>query len=497
MPVIARVNDFLTPAALGALAVLGFAPFGWYPLTLLSLVGALALWRGVPALRAGWRGWVFGLGYFAAGVYWVFVSTHQFGGAPFYVSAFLVTLLVTAMALFPALVGLFAGATRKLPLAVWSLLFVPAAWILAELVRSRFGTGFPWLSLGYALTDSPLTVLAPIGGVYALSGVLMAGAGALALLFAGGLVDRLVAVALGVALPLAIWSLPPVTSWTAPVGDPLSVAIVQGNIPQDKKWDPAMLEPTVNRYDELTAKTEARLVIWPEAAIPALVRQGGGFVEETDAYIAGRGQTLLAGLLMQNEPGGPLYNSVLAMGLDDGRYFKRHLVPFGEYFPVPDFMLPLMDGVNLRYASLTHGPEVQPPIRVRDLGVGVSICYEDVFAYEIRKALPTANVLVNVTNDAWFADTTAPHQHLEIARMRAIETGRPLLRAANNGISAVIGADGGIHASAAQYVTEIVRAEVRGREGVTPFTRFGSLPLWALSVSLCAVGLLAARVRGL
>jgi len=495
--VIARINDFLTPAALGALAVLGFAPFGWYPLTLLALVGVLALWRGVPALRGAWRGWVFGLGYFAAGVYWVFVSTYQFGGAPFYVSAFLVTVLVTALALFPAMVGLFASATRKLPLAVWSLLFIPAAWTLAELLRSRLGTGFPWLSLGYALTDSPMTVLAPIGGVYALSGTLAVGAGALALLFAGGVLDRLIAVALGVALPIVIWSLPPVTGWTTPVGEPLSVAIVQGNIPQDKKWDPAMLQPTVDRYDRLTAETDARLVIWPEAAIPALVREGQGFVKQTDAYIAGRGQTLLAGLLVQNEPGGSLYNSVLAMGLDEGRYFKRHLVPFGEYFPVPDFMLPLMDGVNLRYASLTHGPEEQPPIRVRDLDVGVSICYEDAFAYEIRKALPTANVLVNVTNDAWFADTTAPHQHLQIARMRAIEAGRPLLRAANNGISAVIGAGGRIWASAPQYRTEVLRAEVRGREGVTPFTRFGSLPLWALSVSLCAVGLLVARVRNL
>lgn len=493
--VIERGNDTLLPIALGALATLGFAPFGWYGLTLLALAGLIGLWWRAGPRRAAWRGWLFGLGHFGTGVYWVYISTYDFGGAPQAVALFLVCTLVIVLAVFPAVVGVLAGIGRSLPRAFWALVWLPAVWLLAELLRAHIGTGFPWLSLGYALTGAPVGPVSAVVGVYGLSTLMVAAAAIPALLLAGGIGDRLLALVLAACMPLALWLLPPATSWTRPAGEPLSVAIIQGNIPQELKWNPEAREPTLARYRNLTEQTDARLVIWPEVAIPALKQMVTGFLDDMDAQAEAKHQTVLTGLLVNRTRQAPLYNTVLALGVDHGRYYKRHLVPFGEYFPVPNFLLPLLDGVNLRYSNFTHGPEEQPPITVDGTALGLSICFEDAFGYEIRKALPQAGLLVNVTNDAWFADSTAPHQHLQIARMRALESGRPLLRAANTGISAVIDANGRIRMRTPQFAVDMIEARVQPRRGATPYVRYGDMPLWLLALGITVIGLIVVRLR--
>lgn len=488
--------DFPLPLLLGAAATLGFAPFGWYPVTVLALAGLLALWRDAGPRRAAWRGWLFGLGHFGTGVYWVFVSTYYHGGAPLPVAVLLVCLLPAYMAVYPALVGALAGYGARLPRVVWALLLVPAAWALGELVRARLGTGFPWLSSGYALTDAAVTGLAPLGGVYLIGVLLLTLAGAVYLLAAGGLADRLVVAAIGAALPVAVWLAPPVEHWTQPEGEPLDIAIIQGNIPQDLKWLPSAFEPTLERYRELNDVAEGRLIVWPEAAVPALAHQARGYLDSLDASAQARGRTLLVGVLQWPEYEAPLYNAVYALGVDEGRYYKRHLVPFGEYFPVPDFMRAIMDGVNMRYSSFDHGPEEQAPITVDGVALGLSICFEDVFGYEIRKALPEAGVLVNMTNDAWFDGTSAPYQHLRIARMRAMEAGRPMLRATQTGISAAIGADGRVLARSAHYAADIVETTIQPRSGATPYVRHGDRPLTLYALAVCLLCLVAARLAG-
>lgn len=491
------LTEILLPLALGMVATLGFPPVGWYPLTVVAFAGLLGLWWHATPRRAAWRGWMFGLGHFGSGVYWVFVSTYDHGGAPLPVAVLLVCLLPAYMAAYPALVGALASGCRRLPRVAWAVLLVPAAWVLGELVRSRLGTGFPWLSAGYALTDAAVVDLAALGGVYLVSLLLLVLAGLLAVLVGGRLFDRTLALLLIAALPMGLWLLPAAGQWTRPAGDPIDVAILQGNIPQDVKWLPSALRPTLARYRRLNRMAEGRLVIWPEAAIPALAHQVPDYLEALDAGAEARERTLLVGVLQWAERDDPLYNAVYALGRDKGRYYKRHLVPFGEYFPVPDFMRAIMDGVNMRYSSFTHGPEEQPLIEVDGAGLGISICFEDVFAYEVRKALPEAGILVNMTNDAWFDGTSAPYQHLQIARMRAMESGRPMLRATQTGISAAIGPDGRIAARSAHYAVDLIENRVQPRTGTTPYVRHGDRPLALLTLALCAVGAAVAwLVRG-
>ncbi|MES1926200.1 apolipoprotein N-acyltransferase [Salinisphaera sp. T31B1] len=487
--------DLLAPAVLGGLATLGFAPFGYYGLTLIAIVGLIALWWQAGARRAAWRGWVFGLAHFGTGIYWTFVSTYYYGGAPLPMAIGLVCLLSAYMAAYPMLVGAFAGFTRGLPRTLWALLLVPGAWLAAELMRSWVLTGFPWLSLGYSLIDAPLTALAPIGGVYFMGALMVAAAGMVVLLFAGSLIGRAVSVALLAAAPFALWLLPPASQWTRPAGEPVSVDVIQGNFPQQVKWDPDTFATTLTRYRNLTERSDADLVLWPEVAIPAPANRVQSYFDDIDAMAANRGQTVLAGTLVHQGDDQPYYNAVLALGAGHGRYYKRHLVPFGEYFPVPDFVMHWLDGINMRYSNFGFGAEDQPLIEVDGVKIGLSICFEDAFGYEIAKALPAAGILANVTNDAWFAGTTAADQHLEIARMRALEAGRPMLRAANTGISAVIDFDGRVRERTGQFEIANIQTRVQPRAGLTPYMRIGDWPLWTAGFLLTGVGLIAAIAR--
>lgn len=491
-----RLADFLLPPLFGALATLGFAPFGWYGLTLLALVGLIALWWQVGPGRAAWRGWWFGLAHFATGLYWVFISVHVFGGGSVALGVVLVAVLAAVLAAFPALAGALAGACRRLPRVVWGLLLVPAAWLLCELLRAHVGTGFPWLSLGYSLIDAPVTDLAPIIGVYGLGALMVAAAGTIWLLFTGGVGARALAVILICATPVALWRMPPPTHWTQAVGKPMPVAILQGSVPQDQKWQPEKLEAFKQRYRELSASVQARLVVWPEAAIPSYAALQKEYLNAIAARAARLGRTELVGILTFDPRTRQTYNAVLALGLAEGRYLKRHLVPFGEYFPVPEFVKGWFQGLNVNmHYGISSGAQRQALIRVAGVPLGLSICFEDAFPREIRKALPKAQVLVNVTNDAWFADSTAPHQHLRIARMRALEAGRPLIRAANTGISAIIAPTGQVRMRTQQFRVTTLEAIVQPRSGATPYVRYGELPLWAVSVVLTALGLLISRLR--
>lgn len=493
----ARVGlcDVLLPAAFGVVAMFGFAPFGYYGLTWLALAGLIGLWWRASARRCAWRGFVFGLGLFGAGVHWPFVSVYHYGNAPLPLAVVLVCLLVTYLSLFPALAGAVSGAMRRLPDMLRALVFMPAAWLLCELLRDAGITGFPWLSLGYTLVDAPVTGLAPLGGVYFLGFLMVAAAGALVLLFIGSLADRAVSVVLIVVAPIVLWAVPAPTTWTHPVGEPLQVAIVQGNFPQNVKWDRDYFRPTLKRYKRLTKHIDADLVVWPEVAVPTIARYVPDYLRSIDRMAEFTGQTVLVGTLTEQPQTGSYYNTVLALGTGSGVYRKRHLVPFGEYFPLPDFVKGWLDAINMRYSSFARGVVDQPLITASGVKLGLSICFEDVFPDEVARAVPEAGVLVNVTNDAWFAGTMAAAQHLNISRMRALETGRALLRAANTGISAIIGPAGRIIKRSDQFEIAVLKATIQPRGGSTPYVRFGNMPLWAGGGMLVVVGLLGSEWR--
>ncbi len=485
-------GDSLLPILLGLCATLGFAPWGWYVLTLLAPAGLLGLWAGVSARRAAWRGFLFGVAHFAFGLYWVYISIYQYGGGPLWLAWLLVLVLASYLAIFPALIGYALRRWFDREKVVVALLVLPLLWMLAELLRGWLFTGLPWLSLGYSVMDTPLSRLAPVAGVYALSAAMVVVSGTFWLLMTGQVRERGFAMLALLMLSLLVAGLPTPLRWTQDSGDPVGVSLVQGSIPQELKWRPGRRQMTQAHYYALTEpEWGRRLIIWPEVAIPALRHQVQDYLDEMDALANASGSTLLVGVLVRDQPEGPLYNAMLSLGVDRGSYYKRHLLPFGEYFPAPKFLLDVGSILGLQYSDFSSGPRDQAPLRLGTEVLGLSICFEDVFGRDIRRDLPLAGLLVNVTNDAWFDDSAALHQHLQIARMRALEMGRTLLRVANTGVTAVIGPDGKIELSSPPFEANVLRAQVMPRSGQTPYVRWGDGPLWGLSLA----GLLFLAVR--
>ena len=479
----------------GAPIPLAFAPFGYYGVPVLCLVGLLWSLEGQSPRSGLWRGFLFGVSSFLGGLYWVHVSIHVFGGAALPLALVLMFALVLFMATYTAVFGW--SLNRFFGRATWQrlLLGAPALWVTIEWLRGWLFSGFGWLGIGYSQSDGPLHSLLPVVGVYGASLALClaaAGVWASVTLPAARRVALLpFAAVVVVALVLSR------AAWTTPVGEPFSVALVQGAVPQELKWLPESLQPTVDLYMNLTDDhLGADLVVWPEAAIPTARHNLDAVFEALLARGADSGTDFLIGAVQVDRARDQRLNTVVALRSDTGdesTYVKRHLVPYGEYFPVPDFVREWIRWMNLPYQDFTSGADDQPPLTVARQTVGVSICYEDVFGHELLEVLPAASVLVNVSNDAWFGGSIAPHQHLQIARARALEAGRMLLRATNNGISAVIDHDGVVRGRSPQFEPYVLSASVQGRAGATPYSRVGNWPVITLSLLLLALAARRAR----
>jgi apolipoprotein N-acyltransferase len=271
--------------------------------------------------------------------------------------------------------------------------------------------------------------------------------------------------------------------------------MIQGAVGQDEKWLETQLEPTRELYLRLTEPHwGADLLIWPEAALPSLLHQEIEFLEVLDARAREAGSVLLMGILERRD--GRYYNTLVSLGGEPEIYRKRQLVPFGEYFPVPDFVREVMRMMSLPYSDIAPGPPDPGPMTLAGVPVAPTICYEDAFGAQQRVFFPAAQLLVNVSNDAWFGDTIAPHQHLQIARMRAMETGRWMLRATNNGITAVIDSGGAVVQRSLQFVPEVVVGEVVPMLGMTPWLRMGDAPLAAAAALLFLLAALRRNSAG-
>lgn len=472
-------NRYLLLALLAGVAlVLAFAPFGIFPLAVLSLALLFWLWQNLSPRTAFITGWWFGVGLFGGGCWWIFISLNTFGHAPLWVSVPIMLGLVAILACYPGLVG-YATARWLPPSGLLRYLVgLPALWTLSEWLRSWVLSGFPWLSVGYSQSDSMLAGYAPVFGVFGMSLLVAVCAGILAaLVFTGWRVRIVLAVGF-----VAIW----VTGaglrqadWTAPAGTPIQVALVQGNIPQQLKWQPEVLAQTEARYRKLIATHwQADLIVWPEAAIPALYHQVAvDYLTPLDTERRQHGAALLLGILDYNPAQNGYYNTVLKLGTEPVFYRKRHLVPFGEYFPVPDFIRQWLRLMNLPYADFTSGANQQALLQANGISLGVSICYEIIFGAEIIRDLPAAELLVNVSNDAWFGESIGPHQHFQIARLRAMETGRYLLRATNTGITAIVRPDGTVANRLPQFEAGVLVGQAVPYGGATPYVRWGNWPV--------------------
>jgi len=485
----------LAASVSGLLLPLAFAPLQWWPLAPLGLGVLFLCWQTDDARQAARKGFLFGAGVFLAGTYWLYHSIHVLGKAPLALALFLMLGLVAIMGLYHALLGyLVVRGGLQRGLLGW-LVGMPFAWTLMEWWRGWFLTGFPWLSLGYSQTDTWLGALAPVLGVYGISlAVAMVSGGLLAVLL-GQRKEKI----LGAAVILVIWSAAAMlgrVQWTVDAGDELSVTIVQASIPQEKKWLPEMLAPTQDLYVSMTnGHWDSDLVIWPEAAIPALIAQVDDYLMALRKRMLTRGNTLLLGIIDFEPDTGAYRNTLLALGPQVEFYYKRHLVPFGEFFPVPEFVRRWMRLRNLPYTDFEPGRYDQPPLRINGFTVAPSICYEDAYGTEQRVFLPAAALLVNVSNDAWFGDTIAPHQHLQISRLRAMEARRYMLRATNNGISAVIGSRGELLEVSQQFVPAVIHAMVKPLSGETFYVRTGNVPLLLTCLIVLIALLLNRQIR--
>jgi apolipoprotein N-acyltransferase len=483
------------PALAGAAAVLGFAPFYAWPVPIAALAVLFLAWsRSGSALQAALSGFAFGLGLNVAGVSWVFVSLHEFGHMPAVLAAIATFLFCAYLALFPACAGwashrLAAGRPGHL------LAAMPATFVLAEWVRGWLFTGFPWLAIGYSQAPaSPLAGFAPVLGAY---GVSLAAAFLAALLAAFAASPawsrRRAVLAAAFAGVLVAGAALRVVAWTSPSGEPVAVALLQGNVPQHLKWRDDVRARTLRDYHAQAVRSPARVVVLPETALPAFLDQlPPGYLESLRDHARAAGKDILIGSVERSRAGEGFsyWNSVVRIGAGEMQsYRKRHLVPFGEFIP-PGFGW-VLAVLRIPLTDFARGEAVQPPLAAGGTAWAVAICYEDIFGEELIAALPQAGVLLNVSNDAWFGESLAADQHLQFSQMRALETGRWMVRATNTGVTAAIDEKGRVVARLPQFTRGELAAQPVPHAGATPFVRWGNLA----ALVLAAVTLLPAVLR--
>lgn len=481
----------------GALLPLSLAPLNLWPLAILcpALFAAVlypAATTSVKRLFSNSYG--FGLGLFGTGASWVYVSIHDFGYTGVPLALILTTLFVAGLALVFSLPFLLLQKTNTN--RAYFLVAFTSVWVLGEWLRSWFLTGFPWLYIGYSQLTTPLSGWAPVTGVFGVSLAVMATGCSLAYLCSVKLDKKAIWPLLVV---LAVWSaggLMQQQTWTTDTGDPQRISIVQANIPQDKKWIPEYRQPTLELYQNMTRPlSDSDWIVWPEAAIPMLFSEAIPYLNSIDDFAKSKGTALITGIIYDDSDTGVYHNSAVVLGEGTGQYHKARLVPFGEYVPLEQWLRGLIQFFNLPMSVIKAGPENQPPLTLSNTQVGMAICYEIVYPDLVARQAADSEVLVTLSNDAWFGHSWGPLQHLQMAQMRALETGRYIIRSTNNGVSAIIAPSGNLLSRGGQFTREVISGTITPTSGKTPFVITGSLPVVSLCLLLYLSCLAASRQR--
>ena len=498
---------FLAPACLllGLVLTTAFAPFSYYWLIIPVLGLVLTGWHLATPGAAALAGYCFGLGYMGSSSYWLYYSLHDHGEASPFVALGATALFVAILAVFFAVLATVVALARKKSTNMYlTLLLWPSAWVLCEWLRTVSFADFPWNLLGQAMIDSPFFGLFPLIGVYGVSwltvflasllvlvcsntfcGVLRRGSG---FLRQAGAFCVAAVVVVGASLSSEI-------SWTSPLPETIRVGVVQANIRQDDKFKPEHYDSIVVRYLRMTKSVDADLVVWPETALPQIYEnlQSSVFLPLAKELLS-RGTVLVSGVFSRDSESKRFQNSLVILGEEPQFYHKRHLVPFGEYLPWRGLLNIFSALVRIPMSDMLAGKE-PALLSVGGYKVGVSICYEVAFADEMREASRQANYLLSISNDSWFGDSSAPLQHLQIARVRAAEAQLPMVRATSTGVSAIIARDGSVIAQAPLFSEQVLSGTLQPRSGITLFMRWGDLPLLLASFLMILLTFLLPKCR--
>lgn len=482
-----RLISFLA----GLLLTFSFAPFDYAYLAIISLVVLFLSWHYADSPKqAAYRAYFYGLGLFGFGVTWVFVSIYFYGGASFFAAVIMSFLFAAFWALFPALTAYLVVKLAFLTDKRWLSWFIPFVWIFIEYFRGFWLlNGFPWFQIAYSQLDTAYAGFVPLMGVY--------GTGFLIILTAS-LVTNMLITKQQLMLSSIIISMLLITGyglkyvqWTQAIGQPIKITLVQGNISQDQKWLPENLVKTLLNYQQMTYNHwDSDVIIWPETAIPAYLHQiDKPFLKPLAAKAKANNTDLIVSLTAKSENHQHNYNVVLTLGTERAIYKKNHLLPFGEYLPLQPLSTWVLDLIGVRLGKFTSGGNQQALLKAGGYPFATSICYEDAFASEAIRAMPKAAYLVNVTNDAWFGNSFEPHQHMQIARMRALETGRYLVRATNTGLSGFVAPNGQLVKQAPLFKTNTLTETIIPIGGLTPYAQLGEAMI-ILVLMLMFIGLL-------
>ena len=480
----------------GAALPFAFAPFNIFFIAYIALAILLWIWLRSTPWQAAYRGFLFGLGFFGVGTSWVYISIHNFGNASAFLAIFITALFVMFLALYIALQGYLSRRLfQKKSIAIQSLCIFPALWLTFEALRAWVFTGFPWLLLGYSQLSTPLHSLTPLFGVYGLSLVVCFISGALVvlanpikagkakvlatsiivILFAGGLIVK-------------------GRQWTEPAGKPIQVSLVQGNITQEMKWKPEELLNILGIYKDMTTSLwGSKLVVWPEAAVPIYPQDVKAYFTLMNKLAKQHGDYLIIGSPIFDPKTKQAYNGLQMVGAGKGTYYKRHLVPFGEYTPLQSVFGTVMKKFNIPMSDFSRGPANQKPLRMGNINIASFICYEIAFSRAVLRYSKNTQLLINISDDSWFGRSIALDQQLQMAQFRALETGRPILSSTNTGVTAIINPLGKITISAPIDKRKSLTGKVTPMKDETPLMRWNYYPTIALIILLLIIGSMVRR----
>lgn len=466
----------------GIVIPFAFAPYNIYPIAVIAPAIVFYIWINDRPKEALWHGLLFGCGMFASGLNWLIASLHDHANLSLFSSLLIYSIIVFLLSIWFALAGWLASrfsSSQKWPAL---LLFLPSLWVITEIIRTHFLTGFPWLLLGYSQIDTSLALFSPWLGIYGVSYLTAICSSLLVLLFTSKQYKWAFLAGLVTIFTFPVLFLG--TTLNQQDKTSINVTLIPGNIPIKQKWQPQYIENILQYY--LTRSENAQhtdLIIWPESALPTtLERMPASYMGKLKALASSNKADFVIGAveMPSTKPQKILYNSAIVIGRQGGTYRKQQLIPFLEFYPLAFGRELIRKYFNIPMSSYQHGLPNQPPIIASGTRIGVSICYELAYPELIRLSSSNAALLINLAEDGWINQPKATAQILQIARMRALETARYLIRVSNNGPSVVINSEGDIIAGNNNDYSQPVQSTVQKNHNQTYYTKLGNLPVYII-----------------